>query len=262
MKRTILELKNLSVTYYGQQRTVKALDEVSFSINEGEILGLVGESGSGKSTCAYSVLDLLPKDAKREGQIRYDGQNISSLSQAQMQKLRAVSISLIMQDPASSFNPVLSIGYQFKEFLEQNKNSNNNIQDIIKNSFKKVYLQDHQRILKSYPHQLSGGQLQRVALAMAISLGPRLLIADEPTSSLDVTIESQIVNLLKELNKTLGLTVLFITHNLDLVKVLCDRVVVLQEGKVKEINNTQDIFNKPQDEYTKKLVTAFKRLEE
>ena len=262
MKGTILRLKDLSVTYYGRQQEVKALDKVSFSINEGEILGLVGESGSGKTTCAYSILDLLSPDCKKSGQILYDEQDIASLSLDQLQSIRSQSISLIMQDPASSFNPVLSIGYQFKELLEQNKKRNNNSENIIKDSFKKVHLQDYQRILKSYPHQLSGGQLQRVALAMAISLGPRLLIADEPTSSLDVTIESQIINLLKDLNKSLGLTILFITHNLDLVKVLSSRVVVLQKGQVKEISDTESIFNKPKDSYTKQLVQAFRKLEE
>ena len=150
---------------------------------------------------------------------------------------------------------------QIKQVIRFNKKINN-IDQIIADSFRKVHLQDYKRILRSYPHQLSGGQLQRVALAMAISLGPRLLIADEPTSSLDVTIESQIINLLKELNERLGLTILFITHNLDLVKVLCSRVVVLQQGKVKEINDTQSIFNNPEDSYTKQLVTAFKKLEE
>jgi len=176
-----------------------------------------------------------------------------------MQKLRGSQVSLVAQDPASMFNPVLTIKYHFQEVLKQKGKIKNKRQglDIIYNSFKRVKLPEASRILKSYPHQLSGGQLQRVALAIAISLNPALLIADEPTSALDVTIESQIVNLLKELKESLNLTILFITHNLDLVKVLCDRVAVLYQGQIKEIKAKDELFNFPQNDYTKNLLKAF-----
>lgn len=255
----ILGIKNLSVSYCSQVGYVDALKGISFDVCEGEILGVVGETGSGKSTLAYSVLNLLPFDSKKEGEIIFKDKNIFSFNERQMQDLRGNQISVVSQEPASMFNPVLSIQYQFQEVLLQKGKIKNKKQglDIIFDLFKKVKLPQATRILQSYPHQLSGGQLQRVALAIAIALKPTLLIADEPTSALDVTIESQIVNLLKELKESLNLTVLFITHNLDLVKVLCDRVVVLYQGQIKEIRKKDELFSSPQDDYTKKLLTAF-----
>jgi len=259
----ILDIKDLSVFYRSKKTYAKALDKVSFSLKEGEILGLVGESGSGKSTLSYSVLGLLPQDSKKEGQIIFDKENIFSLSPKKLEGLRADNIGLIFQDPAGTFNPVLSIGYQFREVLESKLKitGKDTVKKIIADSFDQVRLPDAERILKSYPHQLSGGQLQRVAIAIAISLKPRILIADEPTSSLDVTIESQIINLFKELKDKLNLTIIFITHNLDLVRALCDRVVVLYQGEVREINSTEEIFKNPQDNYTRELLVSLQELE-
>ncbi|UCG35725.1 MAG: ABC transporter ATP-binding protein [Candidatus Omnitrophota bacterium] len=255
----ILQVKDLSVSYWSREGYVDALRHASFTVFEGEILGVVGETGSGKSTIAYSVLNLLPFDSERAGEIFFKNENILSQPEKQMQKIRGSQIGLVAQEPASMFNPVLSIKYQFQEVLKEKGKIKNKSQglDIILDSFKKVKLPEPMRILRSYPHQLSGGQLQRVALAIAISLKPTLLIADEPTSALDVTIESQIVNLLKELKESLNLTVLFITHNLDLVKVLCDRVVVLYQGRIKEVRSKDELFSAPQDDYTKNLLKAF-----
>lgn len=259
----ILEVKKLNVSYWSANRYINALSDLSFSLKEQEILGVVGESGSGKSTLAYSALKLLPLDAKMSGQIIFKGENIFSSNERILQNIRGEKVGLIFQEPASSFNPVLSIEYQFNELLREKLNLKNKskIKEIIFDSFKKVRLPEAERIIKSYPHQLSGGQLQRIAIAMAISLKPQILIADEPTSSLDVTIESQILHLFEELREELNLTIIFITHNLDLVKELCDRVLVLCDGRMRELAKREELFKNPKDEYTKKLLTSLEELE-
>lgn len=259
----ILKVKGLSVSYCGQGGCVEALKNVSWSIRKGEILGIVGESGCGKSTLALSILNLLPPDVKRDGEIFFKNRDICRANEKELEVLRGNQIGLIFQDPVSAFNPVLSINYQFQEILKNKLNIKNRKKrkEIIYYFLSKVRVPEVERILKSYPHQLSGGQLQRVAIAMAIALKPAVLIADEPTSSLDVTIESQIVYLFKELREELGLTVIFITHNLDLVKALCDQVVVLCRGEVREAKKKEQLFNSPEDSYTKSLLASFKELE-
>ena len=260
----ILTVSDLSVTYAGPDGYVHALNGVSFDVKEHEILGLVGESGSGKSTFALALLGLLPSDAGVEGTALFEKSNILLADEKQKRTLRGNKISMVFQEPASSFNPVLSIGYQFDEFLRCRFPAHADRarrRELIADSLAKVHLPEAGRILKSYPHQLSGGQLQRVAIAMAIALKPALLIADEPTSSLDVTIESQIIHLFQELQKNLDLTIIFITHNLDLVRVLCDRVVVLSRGVVREVSPTTTIFARPHDAYTQQLLNSFKELE-
>jgi ABC-type dipeptide/oligopeptide/nickel transport system ATPase component len=259
----MLQIKNLTVRYAGRGGFIDALRGLTFNVGEGEILGIVGESGSGKSTFALSVLDLLPLDSQREGEISFAGKNIFSFSPRQLQDMRGNGIGLIFQEPAATFNPVLSIGYQFNELLSIKGRAGNRRErnKRIAESLARVSLQERERILASYPHQLSGGQLQRVAIAMAISLGPKILIADEPTSSLDVTTESQIVHLFQELRVNLHLTLIFITHNLDLVRALCDRVVVLYKGQLREQASVQDVFASPHDAYTKELLSSLKELE-
>ncbi|MFH1519677.1 MAG: ABC transporter ATP-binding protein [Candidatus Omnitrophota bacterium] len=260
----ILEAKNLSVSYQAKTRYVNALKEVSWGVNQGEILAIVGESGSGKSTLALSILNLLPPNVKSQGEIIFQGRNIFKLEERESEALRGNKIGLIFQEPASSFNPVLSINYQFNEILKNKLSVKFKAvrEKIIFDSLDQARVREPERILNSYPHQLSGGQLQRVAIAMAVAYKPAVLIADEPTSSLDVTIESQIVHLFKELRDKLKLTIIFITHNLDLVRALCDRVVVLYQGEVREIKGREALFNNPEDDYTKRLLTSFKDLEE
>ncbi len=259
----ILEVKDLRVSYKSKTKYVDALKKVSWTVKEGEILGIVGESGSGKSTLALSILNLLPSDSKAEGQIIFQNKNIFKAEEKESEILRGNQIGLIFQEPASTFNPVLSISYQFQEILQSklNINSKGEREKIIFDCLEKTRVREPERILKSYPHQLSGGQLQRIAIAVAIALKPTILIADEPTSSLDVTIESQIVHLFKELRDELKLTIIFITHNLDLVKTLCDRVVVLYQGRVREIKPREELFANPQDDYTKSLLDSFSQLE-
>jgi len=259
----ILEVKDLSVSYKSKLKYVDALKKVSWGIKEGEILGIVGESGSGKSTLALSILNLLPFNSKNQGEVIFNGKNIFKDCEKESEILRGNQIGLIFQEPASTFNPVLSISYQFNEILKSKLKIKNKEErkKIISDSLEKTRVRDKMRILKSYPHQLSGGQLQRVAIAIAIALKPTLLIADEPTSSLDVTIESQIVHLFRELRDKHKLTIIFITHNLDLVKALCDRVVVLYQGQVREIKTKEELFKNPEDKYTKSLLDSFSELE-
>lgn len=257
----ILQIENLTVRYAGKEKD--ALKAVNLTLGEKEILGIVGESGSGKSTLALSLLNVLPTDACRQGNVFFKGKDIFKLNENELTHLRGNQISMIFQEPASTFNPILRIGYQFHELLKEKSQRNNEAEriSIIMEAFKNVHLTEGERILKSYPHQLSGGQLQRVAIAMAIALKPAVLIADEPTSSLDVSIESQIVNLFKELKEILDVSVIFITHNLDLVKILCDRAAVFYHGEVREMGVTRDIFHSPRDWYTKSLVEAAEGLE-
>lgn len=256
----LIQIKNLLVIYPGN---VCALSNISFDIIPGEILGVVGESGSGKSTFAYSLLGLLPKNSQKQGYIGFSGSNILALPESDLVRLRGSQISLICQDPASTFNPVFTIKYQFQEILREKLHIKDKSQSdkIIFNCLEKVHLLEVSRMLKSYPHQLSGGQLQRIAIAMAIALNPKVLIADEPTSSLDVTVESEIMSLFKELRDHLGLTIVFITHNLDLVRTICDRAVVLYKGKICEIAKSDKLFSNPQHSYTKSLLAAFRELE-
>ncbi len=259
MKRPLLEIKNLDVCYAPGRY---ALSNVSFSVKEGEILGVVGETGSGKTTVARATLGILPLDVEIDGKVIFKGKDILKTSEVELNTIRGKDIGIIFQEPAASFNPVFSIGYQFEEFLvsKSRARSNRELVSLMVGNLKRCGLADAERILTSYPHQLSGGQLQRVAIAMAISTQPSLLVADEPTSSLDVTVESQIINLLFTLKNEMGLTVLFITHNLALVEVLCDRVVVLYKGEVREIASKEELLSNPEDSYTKELISSFKKI--
>lgn len=257
----ILKIKNLTVEYFPK---VKALNAISFDVFADEVLAIVGESGSGKTTLAYSLMNLLPKDSRLTGEIIFNQQNLVELTQDQWQKIRGNQIGMIMQDPAAVFNPVLSLGYQFKEMLEAKSLSSmekSKIKKIIQDSLDLVHLPDKARMLNSFPHQLSGGQLQRIAIAMAISLNPKILIADEPTSSLDVTLESKMVNLLNDLRKQLKLTIVLITHNLGLAQALSTRVLVLAKGEIQEIDETKQLLSRPNSQYAKALVSAYQKIE-
>ena len=262
---SFLNVNKLSVTYPGKSR--KVLNSVSFTLRKGEILGIVGESGSGKTTLASSIINILPPGTKKEGEIIYRGRDVLKMNEKELRNIRGGEISIVFQDPAASFNPVLTVGYHFYEFMRKgsamSKNSSSNKRDrsaIVDGLLKRVGIYDTKRVLGSYPHQLSGGQLQRAMIALAISNNPDILIADEPTSSLDVTVESQIINLLLGLRKELGFTILFITHNLGLIKVLCDRVVFLHKGKVEEITDAETLFLSARSGQTKSFINDYLRL--
>ena len=257
----LLTVKKLSVRY--KEKDQPALNNIDFSLYKGEILGIVGESGSGKTTLAYSILNILPLQTEIKGKVVFENKNLLSLDEVRLDIIRGKKIGVVFQEPAASFNPVFSIGYQFVEFMQQKLKIKTRRQCYKKMEeiFNKVGLKEAKRVARSYPHQLSGGQLQRAMIAMALSTNPKLLIADEPTSSLDVTIESQIVNLLRSLKEEMNLTVLFITHNLALIDVLCDRVVVIYKGRVQEISHKEELFSNPQSSYTRELIASFKELE-
>jgi len=259
---SIIEVKDLSVAFPSGDNLFLAVQDVSFSVAKKEVFGIVGESGSGKSTLALAMLDLLPDTARVEGEVLFQGRDIRKLNNSDLRVLRGKDISMVFQTPASSFNPVLSIEYQFREVLAQNTELRGRKQFSAKmaDMLEKVRLPEPERILKSYPHQLSGGQLQRVALAFALAADPKVLIADEPTSSLDVTVESQIINLLFSLKDELNISIVFITHNLDLVNVLCDRVCVLYKGKVCEIADKNNFFSGPRQAYSRELLHSLKEL--
>ena len=253
----LLDIQNLSIQFSQDGQSSAAVEEVSFSIMAGETVAIVGESGSGKSVTALSIVDLLPKNAVVRGSITYQGQEMIGASEPILQRLRGNNISFIFQEPMTSLNPLHTIEKQLGESLAIHQGLRGLVlQDRILELLLKVGIPDPTMRLKSYPHQLSGGQRQRVMIAMALANEPELLIADEPTTALDVTIEAQILDLLAELQRTEGLSLLFITHDLGVVRKIADRVIVMQRGIVVESGQTSQIFGAPKHPYTKMLLDA------
>lgn len=255
---SLLTVTDLNLEFKTSRGTLKALNGISFDVKRGEVFGLVGETGCGKTITGLSVLRLLPRSARiTSGNIVFNGISLLEQSNSEMQEIRGGKIAMIFQDPSSSLNPVFSIGSQMirviRQHTELNKNQANTRASEMLDA---VGLPDIKRILNSYPHQLSGGQQQRVMIAMALSCRPQLLIADEPTTALDVTIQAQILNLLRDLQKQFDISVILITHNLGVVAQTCDRLAVLYAGRVAEIGTTQDVFNNPQHPYTRGLMNA------
>jgi peptide/nickel transport system ATP-binding protein len=234
---------------------------VSFEVNKGEIFGLVGETGCGKTVTGLSILRLLPRSARiPQGQIHFEGEDLLKLQKHEMEDIRGGEIAMIFQDPSSSLNPVFTIGSQIVRVVRQHLSMT--AADALQHAadmLEAVGLPDVKRILSSYPHQLSGGMQQRVMIAMALSCRPRLLIADEPTTALDVTIQAQILRVLRDLQKRMDFSVILITHNLGVVAQTCDRLAVLYAGNVAESGFTRDIFNNPQHPYTRGLMNAIPR---
>ncbi|MCK4563795.1 MAG: ABC transporter ATP-binding protein [Verrucomicrobia bacterium] len=258
MNNHILEVRNLSVHFGSGDDLLKAVDDVSFTIGHGETVAVVGESGSGKSISALALTKLAPRAATyADGEIIFGGQDMLSLSDPELRKIRGSQISYIFQEPMVSFNPVFTVGWQIEEALKlhrkgiDRKAEVNRLLDL-------VHLPT--RMASSYPHQMSGGQLQRCMIAMALACSPELLVADEPTTALDVTVQREILNLLSELSDKVGLSILMITHNFGIVGDLADRVYVMQKGKVVEEGSTRQILYDPQHEYTKQLMAAVPRL--
>jgi peptide/nickel transport system ATP-binding protein len=256
--RPLLTVRNLQVEFKTSRGRLKALSGVGFDVRPGEVFGLVGETGCGKTVTGLSILRLLPRSASiTSGQIIFENQDLVALSRGEIEALRGSQIAMIFQDPSSSLNPVFSIGSQIKRVIRQHrKATNRQATEKIREVLAAVGLPDVERILGSYPHQLSGGMQQRVMIAMALSCNPRLLIADEPTTSLDVTIQAQILKLLVNLQKTYGIAVIMITHNLGVIAQVCDRLAVLYAGRVVESGPTAEIFNQPQHPYTRGLMAA------
>lgn len=261
-KELLLEIDNLKTYFYTWAGIVKAVDGVSIKVNEGETLGLVGESGSGKSVTALSILGIVPKPGKTiGGRILYKGENLLEKKEADMEKIRGKEIAYIFQDPATSLNPVFNIASQLVEVIRRHQKLTK--QEALEKAielFKLVEISDPESKIWNYPHQLSGGMKQRMAVARALSCQPNLLLADEPTTALDVTIQAQILDLLKNLKQKLGMAMILITHDMGVVAGVADRITVLYAGRVCESANTRTIFYRPLHPYTKALLEAVPNL--
>ena len=253
----MLQVRNLTIKFLSEKDENEVVKNISFNLKENKILGIVGESGSGKSVTSLAVLGLLPKNTIQEGTIFFDEKNLLTISDKEFQQIRGNKIAMIFQEPMSSLNPTLTCGSQVAEVLKQHTGLNKKeiYQEVI-SLFQKVKLPLPDRIFNSYPHQISGGQKQRVMIAIAIACKPDLLIADEPTTALDVTVQKEIILLLKELQKENKMSILLISHDLSLVSEIADNVIILFKGKIVENGITTDIFHSPQHNYTKGLINS------
>ncbi|MCQ8891954.1 MAG: ABC transporter ATP-binding protein [Candidatus Methanosuratincola sp.] len=259
----LLQVNDLKTYFFTEAGVVKAVDGITFNVEKGCTVGLVGESGSGKSVTAQSVLRIVPRPGKIiGGKIFFNGEDILSKKEDEMRSYRGKKISLIFQDPTSSLNPVFTIGSQLTEIVSQHKGvkKSDAAEEVIK-ALSLVRLPDPEEALNRYPHQFSGGMKQRICIARALLLNPELLFADEPTTNLDVTIQAQIINLLMELQKNIGLTLVMITHDMGIVTQMCKCVVVLYAGNVMEIGSIEQIFQMPHP-YTEALLKAVPRLDQ
>ena len=255
----IIKIKNLNIGFQSQEKKIDVVKSISFNIPKGKTVALVGESGSGKTVTALSILKLLPYPSAfhRSGEIIYNNENILEISNKKIQEIRGNHITTIFQEPMSSLNPLHTIEKQINEILLiHNKITYKDASKKTKDLLSKVGLEDISKRLKSYSYELSGGQRQRVMIAMSIANNPDLLIADEPTTALDVTVQLQIINLLKELQKNLNMAILFISHDLEVVKNLADYVCIMKNGEIVEQNTKENIFFNPQNKYTKELIST------
>ena len=263
-KERILEVNDLK-TYFGtDEGTVKAVDGVTFHIDRGETLAVVGESGSGKSVTSLSIMRLIASPPGRiaGGEMLFEGQDLVTKSESQMRKIRGNDISMIFQEPMTSLNPVYTVGDQIAEAIQLHQHkSRKQAMKLATEMLDLVGIPEPGKRVHNYPHQMSGGMRQRVMIAMALSCGPKLLIADEPTTALDVTIQAQILDLMRQLQREIGMSILFITHDLGVVAEIADRVVVMYAGRAVEEGSVQDIFAKPQMPYTLGLMNSIPRVD-
>ena len=263
-KDRLLDVKGLKTYFDTDEGTVKAVDGVSFHINRGETLAVVGESGSGKSVTSLSTMRLIPTPPGRiaGGEILFNGEDLVKKSEREMRQIRGNDISMIFQEPMTSLNPVYTVGDQIAEaiVLHQGK-TNRQAMKMATEMLELVGIPEPAKRVKNYPHQMSGGMRQRVMIAMALSCGPQLLIADEPTTALDVTIQAQILELMKKLQQEIGMSILFITHDLGVVAEIADRVVVMYSGRAVEEGDVVPIFTKPKMPYTMGLLNSVPRVD-
>ncbi len=256
MARKLLSVRNLKTSFFTHVGEVKAVRGISFDVNEGEVLGIVGESGSGKSVTSLSIMGLLQYPGRVvDGEILLNGEDILTYSKNQMRRVRGKEIAMIFQDPMTSLNPVYTIGNQIMEMiLEHEKMSRREARARAIEMLKLVGIPAAEKRIDSYPHEFSGGMRQRVMIALALSCNPKLLIADEPTTALDVTIQAQILNLIKKLNRQFGMTTMLITHDLGVVATVCDKVAVMYGGLIMEYGTVDEIFYHPRHPYTMGLL--------
>ncbi len=264
MSDYLVEIKNERLSFFTPAGEVKALNDVSMTLREGEVLGIVGESGSGKSVTSYSLMGITPEPGRIiGGSVEFNGHRIDRMSEKEMRKIRGSEVSMIFQDPMTSLNPVYTVGNQIEEaILLHTDKTRREAKLRAVELLRLVGINEPEKRVRQYPHELSGGMRQRVMIAMALACEPKLLIADEPTTALDVTIQAQILELIMELKEKLGMAVILITHDLGIVSSMCDRIAVMYAGKVIECGTTDDIFYRPQHEYTKGLLRSVPRIDE
>src|SRR5882672_7978491 len=261
---SLLQVSDLQTHYvsFGGERVVKAVDGISFSLEEGETLGIVGESGCGKTTTCLSIVGLLPGSARIVGgHVDFAGQDLAQLSQRELRRVRGAQIAMILQDPMASLNPLFSIYRQVAEPAYYHRALRGRLLGArVRELLDAVRIPSPAQRMREYPHQMSGGMRQRIVGAIALAGGPRLIIADEPTTNLDVTIQAQYLDLLKELQQETGVAVVFVTHNLGIVARMCDKLAVMYAGKIVEAGTVRELFNTPQHPYTKGLLGSMPKL--
>lgn len=258
-KQSLLEVNDLEISFKKDGTFTPIINSISYFLDSNEILGIVGESGSGKSVSSLAIMGLLPVTISKisKGEILFEGKNIAILSKKELQDLRGKEISMIFQEPMSSLNPSLKCGFQVEEMLLQHtKLSKKEVKAEVLALFERVKLPNPEKIYESYPHQISGGQKQRVMIAMAIACKPKILIADEPTTALDVTVQKEIIQLLKDIQKETGMSIIFISHDLALVSEIANRVLVMYKGEIVEQGESTNVFHNPQHIYTKALISS------
>ncbi len=264
MSENLLEVKNLITSFDTEGGLLRAVDEVSFNVPKGKTVGIVGESGCGKSVTAMSIVSLLPQPMGRimGGEIRFKGQNLPDLELQKMQRIRGGEIGVVFQEPMTALNPSHRIGKQLSEvFLLHTELSKKEAWEASIEVLRKVKIPSPEQRVGEYPHQLSGGMRQRVVIAMALACKPDLLIADEPTTALDVTVQAQILDLMKELQQEMGMSIILITHDLGVIAQSCDEVVVMYAGRVVEKAPVHELFNNPMHAYTKGLLNSIPRMD-
>ncbi len=263
-QKKLLEVKNLEVSFFDRQVEIPAIKKISYTVRESEVLGIVGESGSGKSVSSLSILKLLPGNGKiKGGEIWFEGKDIVKMSPKQMAEIRGNQISMIFQDPMTSLDPLFTIGYQIDESLRKHTSlDHRQRRQRILDLLQMVGISQPEKRMKEYPHQFSGGMRQRVMIATALSCNPKLLIADEPTTALDVTIQAQIIDLLKELKNRINMSIIFITHDLGVVSDICDRIIVLYAGEIMESGSKRDIFYRYAHPYTEGLLASVPKIDQ
>ncbi len=254
----LLEVKDLAISFFTKTGEVQAVRGISYTLERGEVMGIVGESGSGKSVSSHGILRLTPETGKvKSGEILFDGKDILKMSNKEMQELRGDRIAMIFQDPMTSLDPLFTVEYQLNEALKKHTDMDKAARRArMIELLEMVGINQPERRLKQYPHEFSGGMRQRVMIAMALSCNPDLLIADEPTTALDVTIQAQIIDLLKDLKDRLGMAVIFITHDLGVVSDICDKIAVMYAGKIVEKGTSRQIFYEHKHPYTRGLLDS------